>query len=244
MSSAEDHQDGNGVEAPALWEEDKGPGLVQPPEERASGDLTAACLEGLHSGAWWGQWDKTGCQRAARAGCSQRAGELGTQGDPSAVNALTDGAQPHRFQIQWAEPGASSRVHSQPQQVMNQIQGPSMESSQKQKETGPETGLETRLQHMSKVAKTGCQGLSLNGAWTHGQECGWGSQVRPAMGIKLPREAVPVLWRFSKPNQISPWASWSDLPADPVLKWRSLPVWLLMRSCISVKFKWQHLTLS
>ena len=147
MSSVENHQDRNGAEAPALWEEAKEFVLVQPPEERASGDLPAACPGALRSGVWRGNETQV-CPKAARAGYSQKAGELGTQGGPNAGNALTNGAQPHDCWTQQAEPAASNRVHWQPQRVMNQIQGPSTESSQAQKETEPETGLETRPQHV------------------------------------------------------------------------------------------------
>lgn len=51
VSSVEDHQGGNEAEIPALREETKAPELVLFPEGRASGDLTAACLEALQS---WG----------------------------------------------------------------------------------------------------------------------------------------------------------------------------------------------
>ena len=71
----------------------------------------------------------------------------------SAGCVLTHGVLSHEGQTWWAEPGAGNRLHQQSQTggVMTQVQDPAKVSTWEQKETGLETGLETRLQCGSEV---------------------------------------------------------------------------------------------
>lgn len=54
-----------------------------------------------------------GCQGAAKAGCSLKAGEPGAAGCPGTGPALTNGAPSCRLWPRWAEPVAGNPLHQQ-----------------------------------------------------------------------------------------------------------------------------------
>lgn len=83
-----------------------------------------------------------------RAGAAWEARVSLAQAVPSPTGPSLKEPEP-----EWAEMGDGKRVRQQPniRQVAQRIQGPTRKSDQEQMETGPYVGLETRLQHGSKV---------------------------------------------------------------------------------------------
>lgn len=74
----------------------------------------------------------------------------------------------------WAEPGGGTRLHQQPQRggVKTWVQGQSRVFIQGEKEKGPETGMETKLQSGSEVHAGGRdrdrRSCGITGAATNG----------------------------------------------------------------------------
>lgn len=67
---------------------------------------------------------------------SQEGDKPEAKGYPSANHALTSKAQSHRVQTGQPELGAANRIHQQSRtrRAINQVQGPSRESSKEQKD--------------------------------------------------------------------------------------------------------------